>query len=209
MKILQAISTALVCVVMLMPQAAVAANQEEVFAYHEITPPQPISSGNKIEVVEMFWYGCPHCYQFEPHINSWKKNLPADVAFIRVPAIFNAKWEFHARVYYTAEVLGVLDKVHAPIFDTMHKQRKRFEDQAAVADLFAHHGVSKDQFYKTFYSFAVNSKVNWAHHLTQAYGIDGVPTMIVQGKYRTSAGLAGGHREVLEVVDGLIARERK
>lgn len=185
-----------------------AAEKEEAFAYHDITPAQPVSSGDKIEVVEMFWYGCPHCYQFEPHIKQWKKSLAKDVSFKRVPAIFNDKWALHARAYYTAEALGVLDKIHKPMFDAMHKKRQRLDDQAELAELFAKHGVSKDKFNSTFYSFAVNSKVNWAKHLTNAYKIDGVPTMIVQGKYRTSATLTGGHKEVIQVVNDLVAKER-
>jgi thiol:disulfide interchange protein DsbA len=208
MKTIQAISAGLFLALTLIAGPAGAADQEEVFAYQEITPSVPTTSGDKIEVVEMFWYGCPHCYAFEPDLNAWKKKLPKDVAFVRVPAIFNPKWEFSARIYYTAEVLGVLDKLHSHIFDAIHKEHKRMDDQAEVAALFAKYGVDKDMFFRTFYSFAVTSKVNWARHLTQAYGIDGVPTMIVQGKYRTSASLAGGHKEVLEVVDGLIAKER-
>ncbi|MBD3609616.1 MAG: thiol:disulfide interchange protein DsbA/DsbL [Gammaproteobacteria bacterium] len=181
----------------------------EAFGYFDIKPAQPTSSGNKIEVVEMFWYGCPHCNQFEPFINSWKKRQQADVAFKRIPAIFNARWELHARAYFTAEVLGVLDKVHTPMFDAIHKQKKTLATQAALAELFARHGVDKSQFNRSFRSFAVNSKVNWAKKLTKSYQIDGVPTMVVAGKYRTSASLAGGHQQVLNVVDDLVKQERR
>lgn len=208
MKILRLVTVTILMSVAFFSVAASAAEREEVFSFHDITPAQPISSGDRIEVVEMFWYGCPHCYQFEPHVKQWKKSLPKDVSFKRVPAIFNDKWALHARAYYTAEALGVLEKIHGPLFDAMHKQRKRLDDQAKLADFFSKYGVSKDQFNSTFYSFAVNSKVNWAKHLTTAYKIDGVPTMIVQGKYRTSASLAGGHKEVIEVVNDLIAKER-
>ncbi|MDH5184167.1 MAG: DsbA family protein [Gammaproteobacteria bacterium] len=185
-----------------------AAEKEEAFGFLDITPAQPTSSGGKIEVVEMFWYGCPHCYNFEPHIKQWKKSLPKDVSFIRVPAIFNDKWALHARAYYTAEALGVLEKIHQPLFDAMHKKNQRLDNQGKLAEFFSKHGISKDKFNSTFHSFAVNSKVNWAKHLTTAYKIDGVPTMIVQGKYRTSASLAGGHKEVIEVVNDLVAKER-
>ncbi|MBD3670296.1 MAG: thiol:disulfide interchange protein DsbA/DsbL [Gammaproteobacteria bacterium] len=195
--------------VSIVPQASLAADKEEAFAYLEIQPPQQTSTGNKIEVVEMFWYGCPHCYRFEPHIKAWEKQLPEDVEFVRMPAVFNAKWAFHARVFYTAEVLGVLDKVHGPIFDAIHKQRKRLDDLDEVTDFLAAHGVDKDEFTSTFQSFAVNSKVSWAQRQTRAYGIDGVPALVVQGKYRTSASMAGGHEQALDVVDALIAKERK
>ena len=208
MTMLRKYAVSLLLAVAFFPLVALAANKEEVFAYQDIQPAQPTSSGNKIEVVEMFWYGCPHCYQFEPLIKQWKGSLPADVSFVRVPAIFNDKWALHARAFYTAEALGVLDKIHQPLFDAMHKDKKRLDDQARLAEFFASFGISKDSFNSTFYSFAVNSKVNWAKHLTESYKIDGVPTMIVQGKYRTSASLAGSHKEALQVVDDLVAKER-
>jgi len=209
MKMKQAITASLLLALALVSGTVLAADNDGVFAYQDITPAVPTTSGNKIEVVEMFWYGCPHCYAFEPVLNEWKAHLPKDVAFIRVPAIFNPKWEFTARIYYTADVLGVLDKMHEHIFDAIHKQHRPLASEPEVAALFEQYGVSKQEFDNTFNSFAVNSKLNWARHLTKAYGIDGVPTMIVDGKYRTSASLAGGHEEVLKVVDGLIARERK
>lgn len=208
MKKIWAVSAGLFLVLTLAFGVASAAD-DGVFAYQDITPPVPTTSGGKIEVVEMFWYGCPHCYAFEPSLNRWKAHLPKDVEFKRVPAVFNPRWEFSARIYYTAEVLGVLDKLHEEIFDAMHKTHIPLNNEVEVEAFFAQHGVDKKLFEETFNSFAVNSKVNWARHLTNAYGIDGVPTMIVNGKYRTSASLAGGHEEVLKVVDGLIARERK
>ena len=208
MKLFRLVTVSILLSVAFFTTGASAAEKEEAFAFHDINPPQPTSSGDKIEVVEMFWYGCPHCYQFEPHVKAWKKSLPKNVSFKRVPAIFNDKWALHARAYYTAEALGVLEKIHAPLFDAMHKQHKRLDNQGKLADFFAKYGVSKEQFNSTFYSFAVNSKVNWAKHLTAAYKIDGVPTMIVQGKYRTSASLAGGHKEVIQVVNDLITKER-
>jgi len=206
MKMMQAITAGLFLA--LISGTALSADKDDVFAYQDITPAVPTTSGDKIEVVEMFWYGCPHCYAFEPYLNRWKKSLPKDVAFVRVPAIFNPKWEFSARIYYTAEVMGVLGKMHEHIFDAIHKEHRPLGNLGEVAALFAQYGVDKKEFESTFNSFAVNSKVNWARHLTKVYGIDGVPTMIVAGKYRTSASLAGGHEEVLKVVDDLIARER-
>lgn len=208
MKVIRMAAVSILMTVALGSMNLSAAEKEEVFAFQDITPAQPTSSGSKIEVVEMFWYGCPHCYHFEPHVKQWKKSLAKDVSFKRVPAIFNDKWALHARAYYTAEALGVLEKIHQPLFDAMHQKKQRLDDQAKLADFFAQHGVNKEKFNSTFYSFAVNSKVNWAKHLTNAYKIEGVPTMIVQGKYRTSASLAGGHKEVIQVVNDLVAKER-
>lgn len=157
----------------------------------------------------MFWYGCPHCYQFEPKINAWKKTMPANVEFIRIPAIFPNKssWEFHAKVFYALEFLGVLDKLHTPLFDAMHKENKNLNDKNTMADFVAKHGVNKTEFLEMLDSFGVNMKVNRAIDLSKRYGIDGVPTMVVNGRYRTTASLTNGQAGMLKVVDHLIKKD--
>ena len=182
---------------------------DEGIEYIRIKPPVPTNSGNKVEVVEMFWYGCPHCYQFEPKVNAWKKNLPANVEFIHIPAVFpnRPSWELHARAYYAAELLGILDKLHTPLFDAMHKENKKLNSKEALAKFAAKHGADKNEFYETMDSFGVSMKVNRAIDLTQRYGIDGVPTMVIDGKYRTTASLTNGQAGMLKVVDFLIKKE--
>jgi thiol:disulfide interchange protein DsbA len=176
--------------------------------YEEIRPPQPTSAPNQIEVVEMFWYGCPHCYTFEPYIERWLGAKPNDVTFVRVPAVFSAGWEPHARAYYAAETLGVLDKVHRSLFDAIHRDRAPLQDEKSLARFFAARGVPEQDFHKAYDSFAVNGKVARANQLTHDYQITGVPAVIVNGKYRTSATLAGGYENLLKVVNELIERER-
>ena len=177
--------------------------------YERINPPVGTNApAGKVEVVEMFWYGCPHCFQFEPSLQKWLKSKPANVEFIRIPATFNPLWKLHARAFYTAEVLGVGEKIHKPLFDTYHIERNRLESQNALRDLFVKHGVKASDFDDTFNSFAVETRLARAIDLTQRYGISGVPSLIVNGKFRTS-GKLHGHEQILAVLDYLIASESK
>ncbi len=195
---------------MLVPGVA-RADIDEGIEYQTINPPVPTTvNDNQIEVVEMFWYGCPHCYHFEPTLLKWLAHKPKHVVFMRVPAIFNNPlWEIHAKAFYTAEVLGVLDKTHEDFFDAIHQQGRRLATEPEIEDFFVKHGVSAADFKNAFNSFAVYSKVRRAMELTRRYGIDGVPSLIVDGKYRTSGSLAGGHEGMIKVLNFLIAKEAK
>ncbi len=167
------------------------------------------SAAGKVEVVELFWYGCGHCYTFEPHLQAWLKRKPEHVEFIRVPAIFNSnQWRLHARAYYTAEVLGIVEKIHAPMFDALHQQKRLLNTEQQLAAFFAGFGIEEKKFLDTFKSFAVDVKVNRAERLTQRYGISGVPSMVVAGKYRTDGPMAQSYQGLLDVVDHLVAKER-
>lgn len=190
---------------------------DEGFEYKQITPAQPTSSKGKVEVVELFWYGCPHCYDFEPSLGEWAGKLPKNVEFIRIPAIFRQGWLPHARAYYTAEALGVLDKTHAAFFDAVHRQKRALQTEKDIADFYAQHGVKREDFKKAWDSFVVQSKVQRAVSMTKRYGITGVPAMVVNGKYRTGGPEANinspgnskqeQHENVLKLVDWLVARE--
>jgi len=185
------------------------AGYEEGVQYQKISTPQPTSSDDKIEVLELFWYGCPHCYHLEPELNAWLKKLPDDVVFVRVPAVLGPSWELLARGYYTADLLGVLDKIHEPLFDYLHKQRKTIRNVAELKAFFEKQGVSAEDFDKTYNSFAVVTRTNRAKEAHNLYGATGVPTLIVDGKYRASASLVGSNEKMLQVVDFLIDKERK
>lgn len=176
--------------------------------YKVIEPPQPVTVAG-IEVAEVFWYGCPHCYDFEPAIGRWQARQPADVVFRRLPAVFRAGWYAHAKAYYTAEALGVLDKVHAPLFKALHAEKRKLEDEDSLAEFFAGYGVDKKEFSQVFSSFTVEGKVEQAKQAIQRFGIEGVPAVIVNGKYLTSGSMAGSYEGMLEVVDFLVARERE
>ncbi len=181
---------------------------DEGIKYQTIANPQPTSDSGNIEVLELFWYGCPHCYQLEPEVEAWLETKPDDVTFIRMPAVLGPTWELGARAFYTADLLGVTDKIHTPLFERLHKQKKPLRSADDIKAFFVERGVSAEDFDKTFNSFAVITKTNRAKQARDMYGITGVPTLVVNGKYRTTAKLAGGNRQMLEVVDVLVEQER-
>jgi thiol:disulfide interchange protein DsbA len=202
---------ALVAALLLLQAFPAAADFDEGIEYLAIKPPVPTNDSHKVEVVEVFWYGCPHCYAFEPKLLAWLKHKPANVEFIRVPGIFPNRpvWELHARAYYTAELLGVLDKTHEALFDAIHKEKRRLFTEDALAEFYAKYGIDKKLFKETMHSFGVEMKVNRARLLTKRYGIDGVPTLVINGKYRTYASLTNGAAGMLKVTDFLIKKETK
>lgn len=176
--------------------------------YVELTNPVPVAVPGKIEVVELFWYGCPHCYAFEPTINPWAEKLPKDVNFRRIPAMFGGPWDAHGQLFLTLEAMGVEHKVHNAVFEAIQKQGKRLTKPDEMADFVATQGVDKDKFLATFNSFAIQGQIKQAKELAQKYGVQGVPTLIVNGKYRFDLGSTGGPEATLNVADQLIAKER-
>jgi protein dithiol oxidoreductase (disulfide-forming) len=179
------------------------------FQYGELNPPQPTESKGKIEVIEFFWYGCPHCYSLEPYIETWLKKLPPDVEFRRVPAVFNSRWGHDAAIFYTLEALGVLDKLHRPLFDAIHKSSLRTDNEAALSEWLQKNGVEPKKFMDTMKSFGVQSKLRRATQQTVAYKIDGTPAMAVAGRYTVSADQGRTQQGMLQVVDGLVDMARK
>jgi len=177
--------------------------------YKRIKPAMPTQSGDKIEVLEVFWYGCPHCYAFEPYIDNWLKSLPADVEFRRVPGILNKAWMPHARAYYTAEKLGVLERIHIPLFQALHKQRKRILTEDDLRTFFVGKGVDAEAFTRAYHSQAVEIKVKQAFLTVRRAGLTGVPAVIVNGKYLTGASMAGSYENLLKTIDQLIDKERQ
>ena len=180
-----------------------------------LVPTQPTVGGaDKIEVAEFFWYGCPHCYDFERHINGWADNKPADVRFVRVPAMWNRGLELHAQLYYTEEVLAANGAIANPaafrdaVFMEYHRRGNRLGSKDSIQALFSRFNVSADDFERAWTSFEVNQKMRVAADLAQRYGISNVPSVVVNGKYRTGGAEAGSYEALLEVIDELIAREK-
>lgn len=178
----------------------------ETLGYEAVTPAQPTKNTDKIEVIEFFWYGCPHCYSFEPFLSKWAKTLPKNVEFIRQPAVFSELWGKHAKAYFTAEALGVVDKVHSDLFDAVQaKQSLETEDE--LAKFFAAHGVKESDFRTNYNSFLVDAKMRQAKTMAARYGVNGVPAIIINGKYRTNATLAGSQEKMIDVINQLIKQE--
>lgn len=183
----------------------------EVGVNYDVLPiPVETADPNKIEVVELFSYGCPHCYEFEPTIEAWKAKQPADVQFRRIPAVFREDWKILAQAYYAAEALGVVDKVNRPIFEAIHLKGLNPKDPNVLAAVFKDSaGVDGEEFNKVMNSFGVRSKVLQADSLGRMYRLQGVPTLIVAGKYTVyGQNFVGGNVDRLTVVDFLVAKER-
>lgn len=178
--------------------------------YRELATALPTDSPGKIEVVEFFWYGCPHCYTFEPVITPWLKKLPKDVHFRRIPAMFNDEWAKGARAYYALEAIGEVDRLHKALFDAVHTgSQLRVANEAALTEWLGKQGVDTKKFAAAYRSFSVEGKLKRAAQLTQAYKIEGVPTMAVNGKYVVVTDNIKSFEHLLEITDSLIDKSRK
>ena len=166
--------------------------------YESLAEPVPTSSGDKIEVVEIFWYGCPHCFKLEPQVESWLQRKPDNVEFVRIPAVLGRKWAAGAQAYYTAVKLGMAEELHQAMFDAIHVRNKPMNTIDEVAAFFNEHGVDKAKFEKALKSFEVQTNLRKSQELIRRYRITGVPALIVNGRYRTNN---------FQVVDFLIDKE--
>lgn len=171
--------------------------------------PTSIPEGKKVEVVEFFWYECGHCFNFEPLLDAWSKRVPADVAFRRVPVGFTARHQIGQKIFYALEEMGQVGAVHRKVFNAIHVQGKRLLAEKDIVDFMVANGLDGTQFTNAFRSFSVATKANRAKQLSDAYKIDGVPALGVQGRYYTSGALAGSHERALAVTDYLIGRARQ
>lgn len=182
--------------------------------YNRMVPSQPTMGGaDKIEVAEFFWYGCSHCFNFEPTINAWAEGIPANVRFVRIPVLWNALHEMHARIFFTQDVLarnGVLadgEAFHNAVFQEIQQRGNRLTNEDSARRLFERYGVGADEFDRTWKSFEVDQKMRVAQDLGRRYSIQSVPAIVVNGKFRTGGADAGGYDVVTDVIDELIARE--
>jgi thiol:disulfide interchange protein DsbA len=200
--------------VLLMSQAFSSFAQIERFVagthYTELAAPANTNDSSKVEVLEVFWYGCSHCFRFEPLIADWEATMPADVDFGRFPAMWNGLMEVHAQVYYTAEAMDALDVVHEHVFNAINIEGNRLQNEGQIGALFAKYGINEDEFAKSFNSFSVRTKVNQAKQRMQAYEIRSTPNMIVNGKYLVATGQSVlTQTDMLDVVDFLVEKERQ
>ena len=167
-------------------------------------------SPSLVEVVEVFSYMCIHCYSFDPLLQSWEENMPQQAVFNRVPAVFSDDWALMARAFYTAEILDISEEMHEPLFNAIHVKPLNLRDEDQMASLFSEAGaISDEEFTKAYNSFFVRSRVMQAQAKSRAYGITGVPTMVVNGKYRVDGRMAGSNQGMLDVVNFLVEQERR
>lgn len=178
--------------------------------YVRLSQAVPTSSGNKIEVIEFFWYGCPHCNALEPALEPWAKQLPADVSFRRVPVAFREEpFSAHQRLFFALEAMGQVNALQPKVFYAIHGEHQKLDKPDDAAAFVAKFGVDKAKFLENYNSFSTQTKMRQANQLAAAYKIDGVPTLGVQGRYFTSGSLAGSNERMLSVVDFLVQKIRK
>lgn len=188
---------------------AVRAQQGGEAGYSTLPTPLPVENPAKVEIAEFFWYGCIHCYNLEPVLETWVPKLPADAYFRRIPAVFNERWAHDAAIFYAFESLGVLAKVHRPFFDAIHKDRLKTDNPAALNEWLAKHGVDANKLEAAMKSFGVQSKLKRAAQLTTASRIDGTPALMVHGRYTISADQGRSREGMLANAERLIPVARK
>jgi len=193
--------------------SAMAQTSDYAGQYQQVNPSVATANSNKVEVVELFWYTCPHCYVFdEKYLKAWVKQKPSHVEFIQMPAVYDLSPNrtVLAKAFYTAEALGVLDKVHEPMFKAIHKEKRRINNKKALQAMFEKYaGVSAADFNMVYNSFFINMKLRRAKDMTKRYGIRGVPAVIVNGKYRLGAQISGGYKQLMATINYLIDKEYK
>lgn len=177
--------------------------------YVEIKPAHATTTPGKVEVLEFFWYGCPHCYQLEPEILLWSKKLPRNVVFVRQPAVLGESWMTLTQAYYALDSLGEIPRLHGHLFNALHNEGQRFNSPESVITWAATQGVNPGKLKAAFQSFSVYTKANRAKQISQEYRLEGVPALVINGKYLTSPSMAGSYAGVLRIADELIAQELK
>ncbi|MFK7993448.1 MAG: thiol:disulfide interchange protein DsbA/DsbL [Granulosicoccus sp.] len=177
--------------------------------YELIDPPLNTRVSDKVEVIEYFWFGCPHCFSFEPAINAWKDNKPDYVEFVREAPPLNPSWEAHSRAFYASELMGVSDQFFEPMFNAIHVDRRALRSPKQIVKFVGELGIDADKFGKTMDSFATNTKINQAMQMAAGAGLTGVPSIVINGKFRTGASLAGSHEGIINVINELSASEHE
>ena len=175
---------------------------------YRLIPPQPAATGNKIEVIEFFWYGCPFCNELEPALEKWLKNKPADVEFRLIPAILHDNWAPHARIYYTLAALGELQRLHAQVYYGYHVEQLYMSKPDVMEKWAVDHGIDREKWLAAYNSPEVAAQVEQAKQLRVQYNVNATPSLIVDGRYLTSGGMVNELPDLLPIVDGLIRKAR-
>jgi len=194
------ISTIFTLVATVSNQACASENFQNGVHYETLTKPVITANPNEIEVLELFWYGCPHCDDLDPSLKAWVSKLPPNVSFSRMPVVFGQSWEMHSRMFWAAKNLGILDKVHQPIFNALHRQGQKLQSESDVVKFFLQFGLEAQVVKKELFSFSTESSMRLADARTRSYGIRGVPALVVNGTYVTGVSQAGGEQNLFKLL---------
>lgn len=177
--------------------------------YTILTNPQPTQDSNTIEVLEFFWYGCPHCNSLHPHLKTWLIHLPGDVSFRYVPAILRANWVSAAKIFYTIEAIGITDTLHDKIYEAIHRNKIDLNNESVLFDWIEKQGIERKRFEDTYHSFAVQNQVARSTQMTRQYQLTGVPALVINGKYLTSGKMGGTPQDTIKTLELLIEKARE
>lgn len=205
-KTLRATVSGLLLTLLMACQGETNAQSVDESKYQPVGQQITVTTGDKIEVAELFWFGCGHCYSLEPALKEWKKTKPANVEFKKVPAIFSSNWEFHGKAFYTMEALGVPQKAYDDFFRALHVERRNISTLSQLSNHLKQFGKTEQQVAAAFNSFDVDNKLRAAKKITRQSGARGVPAIIVDGKYLTSQTISGGTQQMFSIVDQLVGK---
>lgn len=177
--------------------------------YTVLANPQSTQDVNKIEVLEFFWYGCPHCYSLHPHLKTWLLNIPGDVSFRYVPAILRPNWVAAAKIYYAIEAMGITDVLHDKAYDAIHRDKIDLNNESVLFDWIEKQGIDRKKFETTYKSFGIQNQVARSTQMTRQYQLNGVPALVVNGKYLTSGRMGGTPQDTIKTLELLIEKARK
>ena len=176
---------------------------------YRVIPQQPVETGQRIEVIDFFWYGCPYCNALQPALEAWRKRKPADVVLRHIPAILNDSWKPHARIYYTLERLNEVARLHLQVYYGYHVELLHMSEPDVMVEWAVKHGIDRQRWLDAYYSPEVDAKVSRAKELTKAYTVAGTPTLVVDGRYLTSGELAPSLQGMIPVLEDLIRIARR
>ena len=206
----RAAQAALACLLLLQPAVRAADEPPRIRANvdYRLIEPQPVTTGSRVEVIDFFWYGCPHCYTFQPALESWIRGMPADVALRRVPALLRDNWAPHARIYYTLEALGEVERLHQAVYHGYHVEELHMSKPDVMLQWAMRQGIDGRRWTEAYHSAKVTEKVERAKEMTNDYNVQGTPSLVVDGRYLTSPAMARGEHRMIPILEELIALAR-
>ncbi len=200
---------AIVASVLMACQGETVAQTVDSSKYQDTREAITVTTGDKIEVAELFWFGCSHCFSLEPALKEWKKTMPANAEFKKVPAIFSKQWEFHGQAFYTMQALNAPEAAYDEFFNAIHIKRNPLNSMGRLVAFLGDYDFTQEQIESAFNSFDVNNKMRAAKKITRQSGANGVPALVIDGKYLTSQRLSGGTAQMFKVVDQLVGKAAK